>query len=106
DQQAGHVPLVVAHDRRVLQGGLEQRVQEVEAGLVGGEPGTHLLHATERAYRDVPVRLAAPRAAPVLQPEQLLWRLDDEGLHSVLVAEPVPAGARAVGVSVETVFGP
>ena len=71
DQQPGDEPLVVARDLVVLQRGLEQRVQHVEAGLVGGEPGAHLLHAAERADRDVPVGLPAPRAAPVLQLEQL-----------------------------------
>src|SRR6266511_2787956 len=90
DQQAGHVPLVVARDRRVLQRGLEQRVQEMEPGLVGGEPGAHLLHAAEGPYGNVPVRLAAPRAAPVLQPQQLPRRLDHERPYRVLVAQPVP----------------
>ena len=57
-------PLVVARDRGVLQRGLEQRVQHVEAGLVGGEPGAHLLHAAERAHRDVAVRLAGSTGQP------------------------------------------
>ena len=56
----------------VLQRRLEERVQHVEAGLVGREPGALLLHAAERADRDVAVRLPAPRAAPVLELEELL----------------------------------
>ncbi len=78
----------------VLQRRLEERVQHVEAGLVGREPGAHLLHATERADRDVPVRLPAPRAAPVLELQQLPRGLVDERLDRVLVAEPVAAGDR------------
>ena len=89
----------------VLERGLEQRVQHVEAGLVGGEPGAHLLHAAERAHRDVAVRLPAPRAAPVLQPQQLARRLVDERLDRVLVAQPVAAGDRVVRVLVEAVVG-
>ena len=106
DQQRGDEPLVVADDPVVLQGGLEQRMEQVEAGLVGGEPGPHLLHAAERTDGDVPVRLAAPRAAPVLEPEQLLRRLLDERLDGVLVAQPVPAGDGVVSMLLEGVTGP
>ena len=103
DEQPGHEPLVVALDRAVLQRGLEQRVQHVEAGLVRGEPGAHLLHAAERADRDVPVRLPAPRAAPVLELEQLARSLVDERLDRVLVAEPVAAGDGVVDVLLDGV---
>ena len=103
DQQLRHEPLVVADDAGVLQRGLEEGVEHVEAGLVGGEPRAHLLHAAERAHGDAAVRLAAPRAAPVLQPEQLLGGFLDEGLDGVLVAQPVAAGDGVVGVFVEAV---
>ena len=64
DEQLGDEPLVVADDARVLQRGLEQRVEHVEAGLVRGKPRAHLLHAAERADGDVAVGLAAPRDNP------------------------------------------
>ena len=103
DQQPGDEPLVVAGDAGVLERGLEQRVEHVEAGLVGGEPRAHLLHAAERAHGDAAVGLAAPRAAPVLQPEQLLGRFLDERLDRVLIGQPVAAGDGVVGVLVEAV---
>src|SRR5262249_19752129 len=74
-----------------------------EAGLVGGEPRAHLFHATEGPDRDAAIRLAAPRTAPVLQAEQFLRRLLDEGLDGILVAQPVAAGDGVVGVLVERV---
>ena len=104
-QQLGDEPLVVADDAGVFEGGLEQRVEHVEAGLVGGKPRAHLLHAPEGANGNPSVGLAAPRAAPVLQPQQLLRRFLDERLDGVLVAQPVAAGDRVVGVLVEAVVG-
>ena len=71
DQEPGDEPLVVPLHRGILQGRLEQRVQHVEPGLVGGEPGAHLLHPAERPDRDPAVVLPAPRAAPVLELEEL-----------------------------------
>ena len=103
DEQAGDEPLVVPRHPRVLQGGLEQRVQHVEAGLVGREPGAHLLHAAEGAHRHPAVRLPAPRAAPVLELQELARRLVDERLDGVLVAQPVAPGDRVVDVLVEGV---
>jgi hypothetical protein len=105
DEQRRHEELVVAHDRLVLEAGLEQGVEQMEPRLVGGEPGPLDLHPAEGAHRDVAVRLAAPGAAPVLEPEHLLGRLADEGLHRVLVAEPVAAGHGVVGVLVQAVLG-
>ena len=99
----GHEPLVVALHLAVLQRGLEQRVQHVEAGLVGGEPRAPLLHAAERAHGHVAVRLTAPRTTPVLELQQLARCLVDEHLDGVLVAEPVAAGDRVVDVLVEAV---
>ena len=103
DQQLGDEPLVVADDALVLERGLEQGVEHVEAGLVGGEPGARLLHAAEGPHGDVAVGLAAPGAAPVLQLDQLLRRFLDESLDGVLIAQPVAAGDGVVGVLVEAV---
>src|SRR5262245_31556972 len=80
-------------------------MQHVEAGLVGGKPRAHLLHATEGPDCYAAVRLAAPRTAPVLQPEQFLGRFLDEHLDGILVAEPVAAGDSVIGVFVEGVVG-
>src|SRR5439155_16138980 len=66
-QELGHKALVVTLNRIVLQRRLEERVQHVEAGLVGGEPGALRLHAAERADGHVTVGLAAPGASPVLE---------------------------------------
>ena len=102
-EQLGDEELVVSLDDVVLERGLEQRVEQVEAGLVGGEPRPLDLHPAEGAHGDVAVRLPAPGAAPVLEPQHLLRRLPHEGLHRVLVAEPVPSGDGVVGVLVEAV---
>ena len=91
DEQLRHEPFVVPNDAGVFEGRLEERVQHVEAGLVGGKPRAHLFHAAERAHADAAVRLAAPGTAPVLQPKQLLGRFVDEGLHRVLIAQPIAA---------------
>jgi len=64
DQQLGDEPLVVSRNGFELQRRLKKRVQHVEAGLVGGKPGAPFLHAAERPYRDVPIRLAIPRTTP------------------------------------------
>ena len=87
----------------ILHAGLEQGVQHVEAGLVGGKPGTPLLHPTKGAHCNVSVRLAVPRTSPPLQLQQLLRRFLDKGLHRILITEPVAAGNGVVGMLVETV---
>jgi hypothetical protein len=104
-EEPGHEPFVVALDRRVLERGLKQRVQHVEAGPVGGKPRAHVLHPAEGAHGDAAIRLAAPRAAPVLHAEQLPRRLLHEHLDGLLVAEPVATGNRVVRVLVEAVVG-
>jgi hypothetical protein len=55
DHQIDAEMFVEALDRRVLDRGLEQRVQHVKAGLVGGKPGALDLHAAEGAHVDMPV---------------------------------------------------
>jgi hypothetical protein len=106
DHQVGAEELVVAADRRVLHRGLEEGMQHVEAALVGGEPRALDLHPAEEAHVDVPVVLAAPRAAPVLELRHLLGAMGDEVLDHVLVAQPVPARDGVVEVVVEAVVGP
>ncbi len=49
-------------DLRELQRGLEQRVQHMEAGLIGGEPGALDFHAAEATYVDATIRATAPWA--------------------------------------------
>ena len=90
--------LVEPRDGRVLERGLEQRVQQVEPGLVGGEPGARLAHAAEPADVDVAVVRPAPRAAPAFELVHLLRSVLHEVLHDVLVAQPVAArdGVREV----------
>ncbi|EXI86819.1 MAG: hypothetical protein AW12_02116 [Candidatus Accumulibacter sp. BA-94] len=95
--------LVETLDRGILDRGLEQRVQHVEAGLVGGEPRPLDLHAAERTHIHVAVRRPAPRATPVLELRQLLGTVGDEVLHHVLLAEPVTAVHGIVEVILEAV---
>ncbi len=103
DQQVEREIFVVALDRVELQGGLEQRVQDVETRLVGGEPGALLLHAAEGPHGDRAVGLAVPRAAPVLELEQFLGCLMHEIFDAILVGEPVAAAHRIVEMRVEAV---
>ncbi|MNE33000.1 hypothetical protein D3C80_1266400 [compost metagenome] len=51
-QNIQHKVLVETLDLRVFERGLEQGMQHVEAGLVGGEPGAFNLHAAEATYVD------------------------------------------------------
>ena len=102
-EQAGDEPLVVSGDAGVLEGRLKQRVQHVEAGLVGRKPRAHFLHAPERTHGNLAVGLTAPRAAPMLQSQQLLRCFVDERLDGVLIAQPVAAGYRVVDVLFEAV---
>jgi hypothetical protein len=105
DDQLRHELLVVADDVRVAQRLLEERVQHVEADLVGGVPRALGAHAAEGARRDAAVVVAAPGAAPVLEQGQLLRRLADEVLDHVLVAEEVRPLHGVVGVHLEAVVG-
>ncbi len=100
-QDIQHEVLVEALDLRVFQRGLEQSVQHVEAGLVGGEPGAFDLHAAEAPHVDRPVRFAAPRAAPLLELGHLARALMHEVIDHVLFAQPVAAGDGVVEVVVE-----
>ena len=103
DQEAGGEPLVVADDAGVLERGLKEGVEHVEAGLIGGVPGALKAHPAEGTHGHAAVRLSAPTAAPVLQLDQFLGRFLHEGLDSVLIAEPVAAGDRVVDVVLQRV---
>ena len=105
DEQLGDEPLVVAMNLVVLERGLKEGVQNVEAGLISGEPGALLLHSAKGAYRDVAVGLAAPGASPVLKSQELLRRFSYKGLDGILIAEPVAAGDCVVTMVVERVVG-
>ena len=95
--------LVEALDGRVLDGGLEQGVQDVEAGLVGGEPGAGDLHPAETANVGLAVRFAAPGATPVLQLDHLVGGVVDEVFDYVLLTQPVTTGDGVVEVVFEGV---
>ena len=103
DEEIDAEGLVEPLDRRILGRCLEERVQNVEAAAVGGEPGPFDLHAAEGAHVDVAVRLAAPRAAPMLELDHLGRAAADEELDDVLLAEPVAAVHRVVEVVVERI---
>ena len=102
-EQLGDERLVVAVNGVVLEAGLEERVQHVEAGLVGGEDGAPGAHAPEGPHRDGTVGVAAPRAAPVLHLHDLDRGLPHERLHHVLVREVVGALDGVEGVRVVAV---
>jgi hypothetical protein len=103
DNQVRDEELIVTLDGGILDGGLEQRVQHVEAGFVGGEPGALHLHSAEEPDIDAAIVLAAPRTAPVLQLGHLLRAVFDEILHRVLVAQPVAARDRVVKMIIKRV---
>ena len=86
DVWVGAEVLVEALDRGELVRGLEQRVQHVEAGLVGREPRALHFHAAEESDVGVAVVLAAPGAAPVLELDHLLGAMGHKILDDVLVA--------------------
>ena len=103
DQQIEAEVLIETFDRGVLDGGLEQGVQHVEAGLVGGKPGPRNLHPTEGANVHLAIGLAAPRATPVFELDQLFGTVFDKVLYDVLLTEPVPAGDGIVKVVFQAV---
>src|SRR5439155_7310807 len=102
-QQTGDEILVVTSDVIVLLRSLKEGVKHVEAGLVGGEPGPLDFHATERTDRDVAVRLAAPRAAPMLELNHLAGRFADEIPDRILIRKPIGAGDCVLGVGFQAV---
>ncbi len=87
-----------------LKGGLEEGVQHVEAGLIGGEPGAFDLHATEAADVDAAVRTAAPRASPLFQLGHFRWAMVNEIINDILLAKPVAPCNRVVEMVFEAVM--
>ena len=104
DQEPCDEPLIVVPDTFVLERGLIESVEEVEAGLVCRVPRALELHPPEWPDRDVAVGLAAPGTAPALEPDHLLRRLRHERLDGVLVAQPVSAADGVVGVRLQAIL--
>src|SRR5207302_10821583 len=105
DERTGDEPFVVPGDGGVLERGLTQGMQHMEAGLARGEPRALFLHSAERADSDVAVPIAAPGTAPVLESQQLFGGFLHEGFHGILIAQPVPTGNRVVGMIGQGVAG-
>jgi len=105
DDQIDTEVFVETLDRRILDRGLEERVQHVKAGLVGGKPGPFDLHSAEGADIDVPVFRPAPRTAPMLELGRLFGTAGDEVFDHVLFAQPVATMHGVVEVVVEAVAG-
>ena len=103
DDEAGDEPLVVPVDGVVLKRRLEEGVEKMETGFVGGVPRPFQFHPTEGADRDAAVGFTAPRASPMLQLQQLLGGVFDENLDGVLVGEPIGPRDRVVGMVIERV---
>jgi hypothetical protein len=103
-QESGYKELVVTDHGVVFEGRLKQRMEHVEAGLVGREPRAGFLHAAEGPDGDASIRLAAPGTAPMFEAHQLERSLLHEGFHGVLIAQPIPTGDGVVGVFVQAVF--
>src|SRR2546422_1456493 len=78
-------------------------MEQVEAGLVRGEPRPLDLQAAERPHGNVAIRFPAPGTAPVLEPQHLFRGLLHEGLHRDLIAEPISPRDGVVVVLVEAV---
>ena len=104
DQNVENEMFVKALDLWELEGGLEQGVQHVEAGLIGGKPGAFDLHATEAADVDAPVRTAAPRASPLFQLGHFRWAMVHEVINDILFAKPVAPCNRVVELVFEAVM--
>ena len=91
DDERGHEDLDV-HLDLALVGALDQRVQQVVAGLVGAVAGARVPGAAERPLGDAPVVETAERAAPVVHLEDdaggVLGHLDGGVLVGQVVASP------------------
>ena len=103
DDYGGDEPFVVPLDGWVLEGGLEEGVQHVEARLVGGEDGALDAHAAEGSDGDVAVGVAAPGTAPVLHLDELVGGFLNEELDGILVGEVVRAADGVGGVQFKAV---
>ena len=77
--------LIKTLDLRVFQRGLEQGVQHMKAGFIGGKPGPLDFHTAETAHVDGTVFFAAPRAAPQFQLGHFCRTVFDKILHHILL---------------------
>src|SRR6266511_3648484 len=89
----------------VLEGCLEDRVEHVEAALVGGEDSSVDAHAAEGADSDPTVWISAPGAAPVFELNELVRGLIDEVLNHVLVGDEIAALDRVLEMKVKAIGG-
>ena len=94
---------IQALDVGILHRGLEQRVQHMKAGFVGGKPSSRNFHAAETAHIGAAVGQARPRAAPVFHLDHLFGGVLDKILHHILFAQPVAARNGVVEVVFERV---
>lgn len=104
NQNIQHEMFVKTLDLRELQRGLEQRVQHMEAGLIGGEPGALDFHAAEATYVDATIRATAPWASPQFQLGHFGWAVVDEIIHDILLTQPVATRYCIVKVIFEAVM--
>ena len=95
---------VEALDLGELQRGLEQGVEHMEAGLVGGKPGSLNLHAAEATHVDATVITTAPRATPLLQLGHFRRAMMYEIINDILFAKPVATGYGVVKVIIKAVM--
>ena len=87
-----------------LEGCLEQGMQHVEAGFVGGKPRSFDFHAAETANVDAAIFTAAPRASPLFQLRHFGWTMMNEVVNDILFAQPVATGHRVVEMVFEAVM--
>ncbi len=76
----------------------------MEAGLIGGEPGTLDFHAAEATYVDATIRATAPWASPQFQLGHFGWAVVDEIIHDILLTQPVATRYCIVKVIFEAVM--
>ena len=76
-------------------------MQNMETGLVGGEPRTWYFHPAETAHVRLTFRCTRPRAAPVFQLDHFLRGMINKVFHHVLFAQPVTAGDGVVEVVIQ-----
>ena len=92
DENIQHEVLVETLNLRELEGGLEEGMQHMEAGFIGGEPSTFDFHPAEAANVDAAIRAAAPRATPQLKLGHFRGAVMYEIVYNILFTEPVAAG--------------
>src|SRR5690554_1288156 len=86
DQEINHKKLIEALNIWVFERGLEQRMEHVEAGFIGGEPSALGFHAAETTDLHVAIGLTRPWAAPMFHLHQLLVGMLDEVVDHTLLS--------------------